>query len=59
MLEGLEELTIPTYANLPRYGTKAGKTNPRFLDGSAFRHLVLQPFIEVLPDRIGPSIFEF
>ncbi|MEP7151021.1 MAG: DUF72 domain-containing protein [Nitrospira sp.] len=54
-----EELTIPTYANLPRYGTKAGKTNPRFLDGSAFRDLVLQPFIEVLPDRIGPFIFEF
>lgn len=54
-----EELTIPAYANLPRYGDKAGKPNPRFLDSSLFRDLVLQPFREALPDRIGPFIFEF
>jgi Uncharacterized conserved protein len=54
-----EELTIPTYADLPRYGAKAGKSNPRFLDSGAFRDLVLRPYIEALPDRIGPFIFEF
>lgn len=54
-----EELTIPTYANLPRYGVKAGKANPRFLDVCAFHDLVLQPFIEGLPGRVGPFIFEF
>lgn len=54
-----EELTIPTYANLPRYGVKAGKTNPRFLDVSAFHDRVLQPCVEGLPGRVGPFIFEF
>ncbi len=54
-----EELTVPVYADLPRYGAKAGKPNPRFLDSSLFRDLVLQPFREALPGRIGPFIFEF
>ncbi|MBI4002379.1 MAG: DUF72 domain-containing protein [Nitrospira defluvii] len=54
-----EELTIPTYADLPRYGIKAGKPNPRFLDSDTFRNLVLRPFTEALPGRIGPFIFEF
>ena len=54
-----EELTVPAYADLPRYGAKAGKPNPRFLDGSLFRDLVLQPFRQALPGRIGPFIFEF
>ena len=30
-----EEITIPAYANLPRYGAKAEKPNPRFLDTGA------------------------
>lgn len=54
-----EELTIPTYANLPRYGAKAGQKNPRFLDVGIFQEMVLQPFIESLPDRTGPFMFEF
>jgi len=54
-----EELTIPTYADLPRYGIKAGQPNPRFLDADAFQDLVLRPFIEGMPDRMGPFIFEF
>jgi hypothetical protein len=35
-----EEITIPAFANPPRYGAKAGKPNPRFLDTGAFRNLV-------------------
>ncbi|MBX3235619.1 MAG: DUF72 domain-containing protein [Nitrospiraceae bacterium] len=54
-----EELTIPAYANLPRYGAKAGKPNPRFLDPGTFHDLVLGPFVESLPGRLGPFIFEF
>ena len=54
-----EEITIPTYANLPRYGTKAGKPNPRFLDSGAFRDLVLEPAQEGLKSKLGPFIFEF
>jgi len=54
-----EELTIPTYANLPRYGSKAGKTNTRFLDVGAFQDLVLAPAQEGLGPKLGPFIFEF
>lgn len=54
-----EELTIPAYANLPRYGLKAGTRNPRFLDASAFQELVLSPAVEGLGRRAGPFIFEF
>ena len=54
-----EDITIPTYANLPRYGAKAGKTNPRFLDTGAFRDLVWAPAQESLGSNLGPFIFEF
>jgi uncharacterized protein YecE (DUF72 family) len=54
-----EEITIPVYANLPRYGAKAGKPNPRFLDAGAFRDLVLTPAQAGLGEKLGPFIFEF
>ena len=54
-----EEITIPTYANLPRYGTKAGKPNQRFLDAAMFVELVLRPSQEGLGTKLGPFIFEF
>jgi uncharacterized protein YecE (DUF72 family) len=38
-----EEITIPAYPNLPRYGAKAGKPNPLFLDTGAFRDMVWAP----------------
>lgn len=54
-----EDITVPVYANLPRYGAKAGKPNPRFLDIGAFHDLVLQPASEGLGQKLGPFIFEF
>ncbi len=54
-----EEITIPAYANLPRYGARAGKPNPRFLDASAFCDLVLAPAQAGLGEKLGPLIFEF
>lgn len=54
-----EEVTIPAYVNLPRYGAKAGKSNPRFLDAGAFRDLVWAPAQESLGSKLGPFIFEF
>src|SRR5215831_18189012 len=38
-----EEITIPSYANQPRYGARAGEPNPRFLDAQTFKNLVLIP----------------
>ncbi len=54
-----EELTIPAYADHPRYGTKAGRANPRFLDAALFAEMVLAPFREGLGGHAGPLIFEF
>ncbi len=54
-----EEITIPIFANLPRYGAKAGKPNSRFLDVEAFRDLVLGPAQEGLGTKLGPFMFEF
>jgi len=54
-----EEITVPAYANLPRYGAKAGTSNPRFLDAGVFRDLVLQPALEGLGNKLGPFMFEF
>ena len=42
----------------PRYGGKAGNRT-RFLDVGAFQDMVLHPFVESLPGRTGPFIFEF
>ena len=54
-----EELTIPAYADHPRYGLKAGRANPRFLDAALFAEMVLASLREGLGGRAGPLIFEF
>ena len=54
---GVGEITIPTYANLPRYGGRAGKPEPRFSRRGAFPDMVLHP-LSSLPGT-GPFIFEF
>jgi uncharacterized protein YecE (DUF72 family) len=54
-----EDITIPVYANLPRYGARAGKANPRFLDAGAFSDLVWAPAQAGLGAKLGPFIFEF
>jgi len=54
-----EEITIPRFADHPRYGAKAGQPNPRFLDAKVFIEEVLPPYEQALKGRIGPFIFEF
>lgn len=54
-----EELTIPRFADHPRYGVKAGRPNPRFLDADLFIEQVLAPYAEAFKAHTGPFIFEF
>ncbi len=55
-----EDITVPQFAPHPRYGLKAGKPNPRFLDAQLFKDLVLAPFQDVrFQDCTGPFLFEF
>src|SRR5437868_4488985 len=55
-----EEITIPSYANQSRYGSRAGQPNPRFLDATLFNELVLTPYREAkFKPHTGPFLFEF
>jgi uncharacterized protein YecE (DUF72 family) len=54
-----EELTIPAFARLLRYGTKAGTRNPRFLDANLFRDVIYQPAQQGLGSNLGIFLFEF
>jgi uncharacterized protein YecE (DUF72 family) len=55
-----EEITIPSYANQPRYGRRAGQPNPRFLDAELFNEMVLTPYREAkIEPHTGPFLFEF
>jgi uncharacterized protein YecE (DUF72 family) len=55
-----EELTIPTYAKQRRYGSKAGQSNPNFLNARIFNDLVLTPHREAMFEpHTGPFLFEF
>jgi len=55
-----EEITIPRFATLARYGAKAGQPNPRFLDATLFQDVVLAPYREAaFESHTGPFIFEF
>lgn len=54
-----EEITIAAFTDHPRYGTKAGKANPHFLDATLCEELVLAPARAGLSGRAGPLIFEF
>ena len=55
-----EEITIPRFATLARYGQEAGQPNPRFLDAKLFHDVVLAPYREAaFESHTGPFIFEF
>jgi uncharacterized protein YecE (DUF72 family) len=53
-----EDITVVRWPGHARYGTRAGKDNPHFLDAGLFRTLFaarLEPYIE----RVATLIFEF
>jgi len=53
-----DEITIKRFPSLPRFGAKAGKSNPSFLDSELFYESFLVPLIP-FRSQIGPLIFEF
>lgn len=55
-----ESLTIPRFPAHPRYGDRAGKLNPDFLDPEVFVRQVLPPFDrDGVREHCGPFLFEF
>jgi uncharacterized protein YecE (DUF72 family) len=53
-----DEITIRRFPGLPRFGARAGTTNPNFLNAEMFRRLFLGP-LEGYRSKVGPLIFEF
>jgi uncharacterized protein YecE (DUF72 family) len=58
VLKALEELMVANFPRHPRYGVRAGKPNPRFLDPTAAIAEVIGPAIEGLGPKLGPIVFQ-
>lgn len=57
-LKAPEDMTVPRWPDLPRYGRRAGEDNPHFLDAGLIREKLLAP-LEPHRDKLGVIIFEF
>ncbi len=53
-----EEVTLRSFPKLPRYGPRAGRLNPGFLDAELFRTQFLDLLVPYR-DRVAVIIFEF
>lgn len=53
-----EEITTAVFPNHPRYGARAGETNPNFLDAVRFVDEVLGPYQRQFEKYAGPFLFE-
>ncbi len=53
-----EDITVKRFPGMPRYGPRAGKENPHFLDASLFINSFLRP-CEAIRESVGMLIFEF
>lgn len=53
-----DEITVRRFPSLPRFGPRAGRRNPHFLDAERFTTAFLRP-CESIRDRVGLLMFEF
>lgn len=53
-----EDVTMERFPNQPRYGERAGQSNPNFMDAGLVRSMLLDR-LEPYRDKLGPLIFEF
>ncbi len=51
-------LTVHTFPNHPRFGARAGRPNPDFLDAGRFAELVAGPHAEAFAAHTGPFVLE-
>jgi uncharacterized protein YecE (DUF72 family) len=57
-LKVTDEITVKRFPNLQRFGPKAGRENPHFLDADLFTRAFLAPLESIRPN-VGPVILEF
>jgi uncharacterized protein YecE (DUF72 family) len=53
-----DEITTAVFPRHPRYGARAGRKNPHFLDVERFRSEVLAPYLRSFSESAGPFMFE-
>jgi uncharacterized protein YecE (DUF72 family) len=53
-----DAITLKRFPNLPRFGTRAGQSNPDFLSADKFIHAFIEP-CETIRRQVGILIFEF
>jgi uncharacterized protein YecE (DUF72 family) len=53
-----DEITTFVYPKHPRYGSRAGMTNPSFLDPARFLDEVFEPYRRVFAQHAGPFLVE-
>jgi len=53
-----DEITLKSFPNIPRMGSRAGSVNPHFLDAEHFVRRFLEP-CEAIRPKVGMLIFEF
>ncbi len=53
-----DTITLKSYTNLPRFGSKVGKPNEHFLDAELFKKAFLTS-CEPIREKVGVLIFEF
>ena len=53
-----DEITVKRFPNLPRFGPRAGGTNPNYLNADLFAAAFAQPFGQ-FRENVGLFIFEF
>jgi uncharacterized protein YecE (DUF72 family) len=52
------DITLKRFPPLPRFGARAGKANPNFLDAALFADAILAPY-ESIRAKVGLLMFEF
>ncbi len=53
-----DAITIKKFPNMPRFGAKAGQSNPNFLNTELFESAFLKP-CESIRSKVGVLMFEF
>lgn len=52
------DITLKRFPSLPRFGSRAGRANPHFLDAALFADAILAPY-ESIRAKVGLLMFEF
>ena len=59
LVKAWEDITVPKFSNLPRYGKKAGKPNENFLSLNAFEKFYAPIFSSNFNQHIAVVVFQF